>query len=59
MSLVDDLGDEVAVLQHSRELDDVPELRLAPPAAHDGERSAFARLPVRSLRTATCCRSAP
>ena len=28
------LGDEVAVLQHSRELDDVPELRLAPPAAH-------------------------
>ena len=33
-SLVDDLGDEVAVLQHSRELYDVPELRLAPPAAH-------------------------
>ena len=36
------LGDEVAVLEHPRELDDVPELRLAPAAAH-GRRAERVR----------------
>ena len=53
------LGDEITVLEHPGELDDVPELRLAPAARTDGERSAFARLPVRSLSRDTRWRRAP
>ena len=53
------LDHEVAVLEHARALDDVPQLRFAPSAADVRGTERVGERPVRSLSKATCWRSAP